>query len=191
MLVIPQGYREYRLVSIDPGLTKCGVSIYRLSQDKEILSIDAFTLQNERVSQATFFDDETTSDRALRLERLRRALCGVLEHYKPAIVAHETPFYNRFRPMAFGALVEVVDAIKYAVYEVTPFSIITGVEPMLVKKAVNASKGKGKDPVKEGVRGTPSIMSRLAVDLDTLDEHSIDAVAVGYATLLYRGERYV
>lgn len=191
MLVVPERYGHYRMVSIDPGLNRCGVAIYEMYDGHRIDRIEAFTLNNDHLIQATGMDEERTSDRTLRLRRLHNAFRNIFEDLKPQIVAFEAPFYNRFRPMAFGSLTETCDTIKYAAYDILPNSIVCFVEPMLVKKAVNATKGKGKDPVKEGISKIPEIMQKLHGSLDALDEHSIDAIGVGYATIKYRRDRYV
>lgn len=191
MLVLPEGYGDYRMVSFDPGLGKCGVSIYDLSEDRRIRRIDAFTLIQERIRQRTGWDEESRSDRALRLRRLYLAAVSVIEDYRPAVVSFEAPFFNRLRPMAFGSLTETTDCLKYAAYDVSRNILVMSVEPMVVKKAVGASKGKGKQVVLEGIERIPEIMDNLIPNIRDLDEHSVDAVGVGYATLHYRKDGYV
>lgn len=191
MIIIPEDYGNYRMISVDPGLGRCGVAIYDMYDGCRIDSINAYTLINEHLNQITGMDEERSSDRTLRLRRLHNAFIDIFEREQPAIVAFEAPFYNRFRPMAYGSLTETCDTIKYAAYEVLPNSIVTFVEPMLVKKAVGASKGKGKDVVREGISRIPEIMLKLKSNYDRLDEHSVDAIGVGYATIKYRRDGYV
>lgn len=57
------------------------------------------------------------------------------------------------------------------------------VDPPTVKKAVGAKGNADKEEVKRQLLLIPEIVEKSLVDLSTLDEHSIDAIAVGYFLL--------
>ncbi|MBW6072792.1 hypothetical protein KZ856_38130, partial [Pseudomonas aeruginosa] len=92
----------------------------------------------------------------------------------------ESNYLGRFAT-SFAALVECVAVIRSALFEYDPFIPLYMVDPTTVKTNVGMKKIKGTD--KEDVRR--ALVSRPDVvwgdvDHNQLDEHSIDAVAIGY-----------
>ena len=78
---------------------------------------------------------------------------------------------------------EVLSEIRNACRRYSPYKTLHLIDPPSVKLAVNAKGQKGKEPVKDGVRSIPELLDNLDVQIDTLDEHAIDATAVAYAFL--------
>ena len=188
MLVIPENYRESKLMSIDPGLNSTGVSIWTLDFfNFEIKEIEAFTLCNNKLRSASFFDDYRFTDRKIKLERLSKAIRYLTTQYAPNQVACESPFFNRLMPVAYGSLTETLTTIKESIYETNPNITFTLLEPLLVKKTVGAGFTKGKVDVKLSVSKISEIMDNLISDYSDLDEHSIDSLAIGYTFLKLRG----
>jgi Holliday junction resolvasome RuvABC endonuclease subunit len=190
-IVIPLEYGTYRLIGIDPGLNFTGVAIYDIDYSTGvILRIEAFTLNNDRLKDLTGFDPDQVTERTIKLYKLKQAIQYVLREFNPSYVVCEAPFYNRFMPMAYGALMEVVCLVQSSVLEWNSNIGFHTVPPLSVKKmigtkAVKNDTLKGKDLVKTAVGNVKVIMDVLVTPLQTLSEHAIDAIAVGY-TLINR-----
>lgn len=187
MLIVPENFYTYSILSVDPGLNRTGVSCYTLNQDNQILCIQSQTLFNERLSNNVITDEEYYPERVVKLQRLRKAFQELIITTHPCFVVCESPFYNRFRPMAYGALLEVLSMIQLSILDVNVNIPFRTVEPLLVKKTVGAGMMKGKLDVKASISNIPVIMSVLRNNLDTLDEHAIDSIAVGYTFLKIQG----
>jgi Holliday junction resolvasome RuvABC endonuclease subunit len=89
---------------------------------------------------------------------------------------------NLRRPQAYGALTEVVSMIRSTVIDhdwFVPFSLV---DPPTVKMAVGAKGNADKDGVMAAMKLIPEITA--LIDCSTLDEHSVDAIAVGYCALV-------
>lgn len=171
-------------MSIDPGLNNCGVCIYDIEyKTNRVISIYAFTLVIEKVKDLSGLDIESFSERVVKLYKLKEILKSVLLTYSPSFVVCESPFFNRFRPTAYSALVEVLSVIRSSVIEYNSNISFNTLEPLLIKKIVGAGMMKGKLDVKQAVSQNKFIMERLIVDLNTLDEHAIDAIAIGFSFL--------
>lgn len=195
-LYVPDHLRTYRMMSIDPGLSNTGVATFDIDfATGKILSIEAFTLTNNKLVDETGMDDEVHMERAIKLMKLKQALQYVLMHTAPVDVACEAPFYNPLMPMAYGVLVEVVNNLFSAVLEYNANIRFTQYPPMTVKKAVGAKAAKkdtekGKNMVKEALLQIPEIMTVLVTDIELLSEHAIDAIAVGYTHIKSRSAEY-
>ena len=188
-LYIPDLYKEVRLLCFDPGLNTTGMSVFEVcGRTKQIRSIHSSTIYTERMRDYTGLDDEIVAERTLKLYKLLTTVQQALAFYsdKPLIVGCEAPFYNARMPMAFVSLSEVVNTFRNAVIQFNcniPFIVV---EPQLVKKGVGVAGKLGKEVVMDAVRGIPEIMGALVTPLETLDEHAIDAIAVGWSLLRFK-----
>ena len=102
----------------------------------------------------------------------------VLEFYKPLSVVCETPFFNMQRPSAAGPLYELLTTLEQTLFEWDKEKPLYKVEPKTVKKAVGASANAKKDEVRSALSKVKELQCAC---LDFLDEHAIDAIAVGYS----------
>lgn len=186
-LHIPECYRSTRMVCFDPGLNTTGVSVFDVdNRTKEVLSVFAYTIYTGQSRDATGLDTEILSERTHKLYKLCDAVQHTLGYYGPAIVGCEAPFYNRMMPMAFVSLSEVVNMIRHTTLQYNyniPFYLV---EPQLVKKGVGVAGKKGKQVVMDAICDIPEIMRVLSVPIETLDEHAIDAIAVGWSLLRFK-----
>lgn len=187
-IVIPEQYYSYRIIGLDPGTHYTGVSVYEIDTiARRIRSIEAFTINTERLPNRTGLDEEYFGERLIKLIKLRMALTDFVYRIQPQAVACESPFYNRFRPMAYGALLETLSYIHTAVLDVDTRIFFKTIEPLLVKKSVGAGIMKGKIDVKYCIENNQEIMSVMQSDIDLLDEHAVDSIAVGYAFIKNSG----
>jgi len=183
-LILPDQYKIYRLIGIDPGINNTGISVFNIDyMTNKILNIEAFTIVNDKLFDKTGLDSEYYTERTIKLYKLKAAIQHILMIFNPAIVACESPFYNRFRPTAFSSLLEVLNMIHSSIIEYNVNIPFHTVEPLYVKKIVGAGMMKGKADVKLAIKNINEILLATVNNIDELDEHSVDAIAVGYAFL--------
>ena len=187
-IVIPDNYYSYRFIALDPGLNHTGVAIYEIdSLQRCISSIQAYTIHPDLLPNLSGLDPEYYNDRIIKQHKLYLELYSLIERVQPFAVVCESPFYNRFRPMAYGALLETLAYIQRAVLDYNPNIFFKTIEPLAVKKAVGAGMMKGKIDVKFCVENNPEIMSKMQTDIDLLDEHAIDSLAIGFCFIKNSG----
>ena len=87
-------------------------------------------------------------------------------------------------PGAYGALVEVICGIRNAVIRYSDVKPLYKVDPSSVKQAIGAKGNADKNAVRDYVSKIPELINNLDNPLCSLDEHSIDAMAVAYHQLL-------
>lgn len=168
------------LLSIDPGVNNCGLSVADTNQQFKVLlthnvkNTRKFT-DAEKVLEAEY------NTRVVKVFAIHNKILEVLETY-PEIndVAIEAPFYNHLTPQAYGSLLEVISVIKYNILipRKLPYCML---EPMLVKKLF-ANKGMAKKEIMKQflVAKAASGEILLPADIETMTEHEIDAVAIGF-----------
>jgi Holliday junction resolvasome RuvABC endonuclease subunit len=172
------------MIGIDPGVNNCGIAVFDVLYNGNVIqSVDAFTLVNSKLVDKTQLYEDLYSDHTVKFHKLMRSISEIISVVKPELVACETPFYSSFRPKAYASLLEVYNGIHAVIIDHNNNTPFIGVEPLLVKKTIGAGMTTGKLDVKEAVRRNTEIMSALTNDLDKLDEHSIDSMAVGYTAL--------
>lgn len=181
MLFLPDNPPIYRTVAIDPGSNTLGYAILDLNLSTgEIALMGADTLVGVKMARSHPDFAETHGDRATRLHCHEEFLKALLDDCRPNAVISEAPYMGRF-PQAFMALIECLGAIRRAVISYDPYMPMETVDPPTAKKAVGApGKGGGKDIVREKVLALPTLINATGRPLTVLDEHAIDAVAVGY-----------
>lgn len=176
----PEQHHRYNIAAFDPGLINIGVAIYTVdAYAQAVIGIEAFTLWPERWDGKMTLSPEFASLRREKLDIIDQMLMDVLRRYKVTAVCHESAFYNSRRPGAFEALTLGIECLTRAVYRTNPYITIAAMPPLVIKQAIGAEKLKGKDSVLTAVRSHQHITQLL--DTDLLDEHAIDATAIGYA----------
>jgi len=167
------------ILSIDPGTIRLGFSIIKLSiKDLEIVEAFAWTIEATRLD---FYKEDVIQihgEKFARIIAIKKMFKYVLEFYRPLSVVCESPFFNMARPSAAGPLYELLATIEQTVFEWDNQKPLYKVEPKTVKKAVGASANAKKDEVRIAVSKVKELQCAC---LDFLDEHAIDAIAVGYA----------
>lgn len=187
MLTIPDNFYNYNYLAIDPGLNNTGIAIFNMNyKTLELNSIHAFTIVTDKLRDNTVLDNDIYSDRMIKLWKIRSAMIEVLTVYCPANIVCESPFFNRFRPTAYASLVEVLSVFNSVIVEYNPNIMFEPIAPLLVKKTVGAGMETGKLDVKDSIKRIPYIMNILMNNVEYLDEHSIDAIAIGYTYFLRR-----
>ena len=190
-LVLPEeGERLVTIGSTDPGTTNLGLSFLDIDPiTLDLVKVRATSYKSERLVE---FNDDIAYAHSDRIARICAQGDNLLQQFienKPFVICSESPFFYRLRPGAFGALMEILFAIRNAAIRYDPMVRFFLYEPSTVKKALGAGF-VGKDTVRASVAGNKEIMAALEGSLDDLDEHAIDATCVGYTHLqLMRKEK--
>lgn len=149
----------------------------------EILAVNPHTVVGERLRSSAHYE-QLHGERHGRIDAHYRYLSRQIEWIEPIAIACESPFINVRMPAAYGALTEVVSAVRDAVKFTDPLKPLYLIPPSLVKQAVGARGNATKDDVKACLAKLPEIVQRLTRPLDELDEHAIDATAAAYYQFL-------
>lgn len=181
-IILPSSYNRFTIIGIDPGVNNFGISIYNMNNN-EIIDINAFTLINAKIKDLSGLNEETNSDRIIKIRKIQEHFKNILYTVNPILVVCESPFYNPSMPNAYASLVQIIEAIQLTCIEFNNNIIFTLIEPLLMKKTIGAGMMTGKIDVKLSVTNTKNIMEKLLVDINILDEHSIDAIAITYSYL--------
>jgi len=179
MLIMPIASPIYRILSIDPGSYNLGFAVIDIDVALRTATVvNAGTFYSKGAPEQWQFLAEIQGERFTRFHYLYQAVSDLLVQTQPQWVISEAPYLGKFL-QAYEALVECLSMVRQAVYHYNPALPLETVDPPSVKKAVGAS-GRSKD--KDIVRVALSQMSKLHwrdTTINTLDEHAIDAVAVG------------
>lgn len=173
-----------RIVSIDPGTETMGVSLLGLHPiTLEQSFIEAFTM---RGSVLNYYWGNVLHDgdgRDSRLVALENQLLNYFNRVQPHIVVYEDNYLGA-SPQSFKALIEACMCIKHAIWKFNPYLASYTVKPNQAKSTVNAIAKKGmsqeerKALVRIGLQNY-QILRVPPLTLALLDEHSVDAVAIG------------
>lgn len=182
MLPIPSDTNTIvSVIGIDPGTTNlgCGIISFDFTTNK-ITSAEAYTFRGDRLITNQWITD-VHSDRTNRIAMLEEKLFDVLMKVNPICVTCESAFINIKRPAAYGALVEIISAIRRAVMRFDVWRRLYMVPPSLVKNAIGAKGGADKDAIKLALLKITDVSSVCLTPIEYMDEHSVDALAVAYA----------
>lgn len=168
------------LIGLDPGSETLGVGVLKMDiKTKAILKIRGFTLRGSKLFDDEGFHANLHGARTARIRALKDKLVEIFWQEMPLNIACESPFFSMRRPSAFGALLEVVTAVREAVIEYDEWQKLHLIDPPTVKKAVGAPGNGDKDRVKKAIVENYSQYYEGGVEeIVALDEHSIDADAV-------------
>lgn len=189
MMVIDSEERYYqRIVSTDPGTNTLGVAVLQI-RDGKLYVEHAATFLIGKLATAYPIIIEYHGEKIAKLHAITECITTLLRAWQPTWIASEGPYLGRF-PRAFAALVECVDAIRRAVISYDSFTGLSVTDPATVKKSVGVNGKSGdKELMRAAIAAHPLLVFTDAVNIDALDEHSIDAIAVGvcfYITHLHR-----
>lgn len=190
LLQYPPYSIPYRIVGIDPGSVTLGACVIDLDlQTRTETLVDVRTFDASKNMRDYHNLSRIHGDRCARLQIHEDSLTGYFSVFKPHAIISEAPFLGRF-PQAFAALTECVTAIRRAVMRYDRFMPLHIADPMTVKSAVGVHrmgrKDKGalsKENVHAAVMQLP-LLNPGQIDLASLDEHSIDAIAVARSRIV-------
>lgn len=170
----------YRILAVDPGTNALGVAVLDVDIDKAIVTVQhATTIDISKLSQNYPQLIMIHGERVSKLHAVEVSLFRMFRAWKPDEIVSEAPYMGRF-PQAYGALVECLASIRRAVMEYNRALPLPTIDPASVKKSVGVSGKSGdKGAITTAIQRQSDLV--LNIDVDKLDEHARDAIAVGYA----------
>lgn len=175
------------ILAIDPGVNFLGLSLIKKVDRDDTFSIEVVhtALINNTLKQT---DEEKSlsaryGSRAPKIIKIISEIKNYYEQYKFTDIVIEGPFFNAIRPQAYGSLVEVINSIKFsiAINYCIKFHVL---EPLLVKKIFSnnhmAKKVDMKSALMQRVNEGLIVLDK---DVNTLSEHEIDSIAIGFSFL--------
>ena len=192
MLVYPENAsRIVTIVGIDPGTVSLGLSAMRYdAATLKLVSVEGLTFNSEKMLAEDPVLSETHSERMSKIRAQYLNLVNMFRYYRPSFIVAESPFYNSLRPAAYGALMEVLAAIKSAAADYDNMVPFITYPPSTIKIALGAGAWAKKEEIRTRMLNMTSLPFIGPYPLDTLDEHAIDAIAVcncHYKTILKGG----
>jgi len=161
-----------RLISIDPGTTTCGIAIWDIGDNFNIIDLTSFTLVIDRDIYL-----ET------RISMIRDYIFNIIKDVEPFQLIHESGFIDRFRPQAYGPIYAVIYNIREAFKLYFNYSDDERIF-MYPPKNVKARLATGTAD-KSGMLEAVSSIDELKPFITLAEtEHAIDAIAIGYTHLL-------
>ena len=166
-----------KILAIDPG-GNTGVSVYTIT-------VPSLTIVNIE----TFFIDLTYYDKENGYERLKNKLLGLektilslIEFYQPHILAIEDTFVNNRFPKSAIYLSQYIATIELTVMRHNRFISIFKYAPKLIKKYMTGKGNADKDEMLAALLKNNEILP--FVNTNTLTEHEIDSLAIGYLAIV-------
>ena len=172
------------LLSIDPGVNNAGLVVVDYTTD--FVVIESNLVKNARkFTESEKAVEAKYNSRVVKVQAILAKMTDILDRY-PTIdtIAIEAPFYNHLTPAAYGSLLEVISAVIYTI--ILPRGLkYKLIEPMLVKKFFANKHMASKEVIKEFLIAKKKDGSiKIDIDIETMSEHEIDGVAIGYSYML-------
>ena len=171
-------YRHIYL-SIDPGTSMLGTTINAITMDNQWVVLHSCTTNIELVVRHTYPPEQIAihGERFFKDQACARVIGKFADAWWINVAVSESPYMGSF-PQAFGALTECMISMRYALFGHNPNRVLHTIDPSTIKKSVGVS---GKSGDKELMRQAIQKIAGSMVNVDWLDEHAIDSIAVGYA----------
>lgn len=167
-----------RILAVDPGTSHLGLAVL----DWEYGQPQAEVVWAKTVHAVDPTHDsgygEYVGRRDARLKFLEAMWEECLRLASPTFVATETPFMQRSKLSAYESGVELQLMLRRTLWRVYPGMSLHGFNPIIVKSFVGV-EAKGTDKTHMRAAVMKLYANHSLIDLSTLDEHSIDGVAVG------------
>lgn len=177
----PDSSQVVSIIGIDPGSHCLGVGVIRFDiTTLRIVDCDAWTLVGKKLAGKQGWMTDLHGERNGRVYALEQELLRIFQYFQPLEIASESPFINSKFPQAGLALTVVVCGIRQAVMQYDVWKELHLIDPPTVKMAVGAPGNAPKEVVKEKIMAIPNLNYIGSMALSSLDEHSIDALAVAF-----------
>ncbi|QXO09531.1 hypothetical protein pEaSNUABM11_00107 [Erwinia phage pEa_SNUABM_11] len=167
-----------RICAVDPGTSYLGLAVLDWKWgDVQAEVVWAGTLRAVDPTHENSHS-EVCGKRDARMEILEAGYAEFLRIAVPTFCCTETPFMQRLKLSAYESGVELQRMLRNTLYQVYPEKVLHGFNPIIVKSFVGV-EAKGTDKTHMAAAVTKLYAEHTLVDLHALDEHSIDAIAVG------------
>ncbi len=180
-LTINYTNKPYRIMAIDPGSREMGLTIMDVDLEtmhKHVVFCDTFYtdfIMRSRVRHMHSYQDETYQ----RLALLHEIITDKLHQFNPSCFVTEGYYFRRM-VTAYRSLAECCLMARNAVDEYGGIEFFV-YEPSVVKQSVGVKGGeKDKTVLMDIIKDLPDISFGNYIDLNALDSHACDSVAVAY-----------
>lgn len=170
------------VVSIDTGSINLGVSYSVFDYQTGIQHVVfATTLKIQSViKQGSCSLHSAATNRLQSTNAIFDLILSVCQRYNPDVVVAEASFMGRF-PTAFASLSLALNAIERACFAYDYDVGYATIDPPTVKNAVGVTgRSSDKEDMRQAIEAHPNIHLGN-IDLAYLDEHAVDAIAIGYS----------
>lgn len=165
----------FYLIGIDPG-NNLGISIFHIDNNFNILDITTYTHCLDH-----FYFSISPNKIINKLYYLKSIITNLLDYYHPLSVSIESAFMNNKFPKAIMNLSQYVGTIELSVREYSSFIKVFKYAPKYVKSVI--CKGDAnKEDMLTNIKKIEEINKHL--DYSNITEHSIDATAIAYTSLI-------
>ena len=174
-----------RVVGIDPGVnSSLGISIYEKDVESNEKALVWATTVGSKSFTKIFSDVATDSgERFARLHGYKCFLVDLFHNWQPDYIVCEGNYLGKFAS-AYGALTEIVLIIRIAAMDYRSDMPVEIIQPSVIKKCIGVSGNTGdKELIKEAIVDL-GVLFHQPQDIDKLDKHAIDAIAIGYCGLM-------
>lgn len=179
-----------RVIAVDPGVNLGLACIEVDMNNRELKVLDAHTCSLNKVAEEDFPElIELVGIQLTRIHLMNKVIGKYIRCWDPDYLTHETAFSAHGRGMnsgsieSFASLRENILGIKMASLNADQNIPIIPTNPSTVKYRVIGKKNSDKDQMLDGVKSLSDLDSTL-VDLDKLDQHGVDAIAIGYTFII-------
>lgn len=186
MLILPESREPFRVLALDPGSHNTGFAKWEWDFESPTFRLeDAFTRVLKDTNPTYNAIRELHGLKIARMHEMADQISEVIQDFRPHAIVCESNFMGRFAA-AFAALTEAVAVIRNVVYTYDRYMPLNQIDPITVKKAVGVVIDRKKKSDKEDVRRALAKRTDIewCVDLNSLDEHGVDASAIGLWYLL-------
>lgn len=170
-----------RIMGIDPGTNCLGVSLGICdfaTPSYTIVAADTVNV-NRLIHKTNSFITEYHSRNIAMYQSVYQNIYQQVLDLQPDLIICEVPYLDRRFPLAYMLLSVCVQAIQQAVRDYSIFIPFEGIDPATAKNGVGV-KGNSNDKnlMREAILSNSHIRSTL--DLQHMDEHTMDSIAIGY-----------
>lgn len=171
---------HFRIMGIDPGSNDLGVAIIEVNPETfDARVVYATTLYLKKLLSLYEQTHEVHGEKIAKLFACEMAMKKLYSTWQPDMVVCESPYMGLYA-QAYAALVECVSAIRRSLWEYDPSMPLLTLDPATIKTYMGVSGKSGdKDKIHNALCGLTQLTQ--AIELDELDEHAHDAIAVAYA----------
>ena len=170
-----------RIMGVDPGTRNLGVSLSVCDFKTPMFMVhDGQTFDVEALTHKTnAYTTEFHSRNIAMYRSVYELIYQSVHDLQPDLVICESPYLNKRFPLAYMLLTLCSQAVHQAVRDYSIFIPFEFIDPSSAKMGVGVNGGSSdKNLMQHAVLNNPMIQGMF--DLSTLDEHTIDSIAIAF-----------
>lgn len=170
---------QFIYLSIDPGTSMLGTTVNAITPDNQWVVLHTCTTNISALLQHKYpkYLLELHGERFFKSQLAGEVISKFAIDWDVNKIVSESPYMGKFA-QAFAALTECMLCMRLSGYAYDPYTLMGTLDPATIKNHVGVKGNSGdKEKMREAVRKIAGNM----VNVDLLDEHAIDSIAVGYA----------